>query len=88
MVQSFATVYAAAWTLTAVLALVTGRHLTVVSDGPEHPLLTSIFAGAVWPIVVLGLIEASIIGILESAHAFRRTAPTVAHETAEVVQLP
>jgi len=88
MVQSYAVAYAVAWTLTTVLTLATGRHLTMLSDGPAHPVLTSIFAGAVWPIVILGLIEASVLGVIESVQSYRRPSPTVPREAAEVVRLP
>ncbi len=88
MVQTYMAAYAAAWTLTTVVAIVSGRHLTMVSDGPAHPLLASLFAGAVWPILVLGLVEASLLIIVDCVQSVRRPSPAASRGAAEVVHFP
>ena len=51
-----------------------GRRLTHSEAPPDHPLLVSLAAGAVWPLLVVGLVE------LSSIVVFTRVQPTTASE--------
>lgn len=85
MVSAYVVAYAVMWTITTVATYLTGRRLTYAADRPDAPLMTSIFAGALWPIVLVGLVEAALVGCLQ---AIRRPEATVPWELADVVPLP
>ena len=51
-----------------------GRRLTDSEAPPDHPLLVSLAAGAVWPLLVVGLVE------LSSIIVFTRVQPKTASE--------
>lgn len=40
-------------------AYAAGRHLAEPGSPPVHPLMVSLAAGAVWPLLVVGLVELS-----------------------------
>jgi hypothetical protein len=85
MVSAYVVAYIVVWTVTAVATYLTGRRLSCAADGPDSPVLTSIFAGALWPIVLVGLVEAAMVGCLQ---AFRRTETTIPWELADIITLP
>jgi len=88
MVQSYVTAYVVAWTLTTLVAQLSGRRLTAFGDGVDHRLLTAIFAGALWPLLVLGVLEAGMVSTIGLVQASRRPSPAPAWETADIVSLP
>jgi hypothetical protein len=51
-----------------------GRRLMDSKAPPDHPLLVSLVAGAVWPVLVVGLVE------LSSIMVFTRVPPKTASE--------
>jgi hypothetical protein len=57
VIHTVAAVYSTAWLLTAVAFYVEGRRLRSDRTPPDHPLVMSILAGAVWPLMLLGLVE-------------------------------
>lgn len=87
MAASYAAAYAVAWTLTTVATHMAARRFTLIGDEPERTVLTSIFAGALWPIMIIGLLEAVMLGLVASLRAIRRPAPTFPAELADVVAL-
>lgn len=87
MAANYATAYAVVWTLTTLATHMTARRFTLIGDEPEHTVLTSIFAGALWPIMIIGLLEAGMLSLVASLRATRRPAPTFSEELADVVTL-
>ena len=85
MVSAYVTAYAVVWAVTTVATYLTGRRLSYTHDRPDNPAVTSVFAGALWPIVLVGLIEAGIVGCLQ---ATRRPDSAMSWEFAEIVTLP
>jgi len=85
MVSAYVAAYAVVWAVTTVATYLTGRRLSYSSDRPDSPVLTSIFAGALWPIVLVGLIEAAMVGCLQ---AIRRPETAIPWELADIITLP
>ncbi|TLH49352.1 hypothetical protein C1S80_26805 [Mycolicibacterium aubagnense] len=65
-----------------------GRRLSSDEQPPDHPLLTSILAGVLWPVVVAGLMEAFTITLMSGSHAWRDPAPVGPAYVATVAPLP
>lgn len=59
MVNMLIVIYLGGWLAAAFAAFAAGRRLTVRESPPCHPLLVSVAAGAVWPLLVVGLVELS-----------------------------
>ena len=52
-------IYLGGWLVFACAAYAAGRRLTEPESPPVHPLIVSLAAGAVWPLLVVGLVELS-----------------------------
>ena len=63
MVIMLIAIYLGGWLAVSFVAHAAGRRLTV-GESPDHPLLLSLAAGAVWPLLVVGLVELSSIMVL------------------------
>jgi hypothetical protein len=53
----FIAIYLGGWILTTVVAFAGGKHLRDRRSPPLHPLLVSMVAGAIWPLILLGVAE-------------------------------
>lgn len=69
MVDVLIFAYAIGWLLTSFGTYAAGRRLCVDCPRPDHPVVVSILAGAVWPFVLLGLIEVGALAVTEKAAA-------------------
>lgn len=76
MISTFVTVYLGAWLVTAVAVYVAGRLLADPHRPAENPLLVSLVAGAVWPLVLLGVVELSSVAVYSTAQSLR-TPPSI-----------
>jgi hypothetical protein len=59
MVIMLVAIYICGWLAVTFAAYAAGRRLTDGESPPGHPLLVSVAAGAVWPLLVVGLVELS-----------------------------
>jgi hypothetical protein len=59
MVSMLIVIYLCGGLAVTCAAYAAGRHLTDHESPPAHPLLVSLVAGAVWPLLVVGLVELS-----------------------------
>jgi hypothetical protein len=57
-------VYLSGWLSVSIAAYAAGRRLTDRESPAAHPLMVSVVAGAVWPLLVVGLVELSSIIVL------------------------
>jgi hypothetical protein len=66
MVGTLIVVYLACWMLASFAAYAVGRRLADRQTHPNQPLIVavSVAAGAVWPLLVVGLIELSSVMVL------------------------
>ncbi|WP_155927868.1 hypothetical protein [Mycolicibacterium sp. CBMA 234] len=87
MLHVYAATYAAAWAVVAVIAYLISRRWSSDGHRPNHRLLTSTLAGAVWPIILVGLLEAGTVTLLSNSHALREPAP-IAAGASNVAELP
>ncbi|MGB8402848.1 MAG: hypothetical protein WCE30_02095 [Mycobacterium sp.] len=88
MVSTYVAAYAAAWAVTALVTYLIARRLARVADRPDSTVLTSLLAGALWPIVIVGLVEAGMVGAIGCFQSDREPAPGVSWEVADIVTLP
>jgi hypothetical protein len=52
-------VYLSGWVLAAIGVYVAGRRFSDPRSPAPHPLWVSLFAGAIWPLLIVGLVEIS-----------------------------
>jgi hypothetical protein len=57
-------IYFAGWAVTGFAAYAAGRSLSHRSSPAVNPLVVSVAAGAVWPLLVIGLVELSSVMVL------------------------
>lgn len=69
MAEVLTVAYALGWLLTSLGVYAASRRLCVDCPRPDHPVVVSLLAGAVWPLVLLGLIEVGAIAVTEKAAA-------------------
>jgi hypothetical protein len=62
-------IYLGGWLAVTCAAYAAGRRLMDRESPPVHPLMVSLAAGAVWPLLVVGLVE------LSSIMVFTRVEP-------------
>jgi hypothetical protein len=74
MIIMLIVIYLGGWLAVACAAYAAGRRVMDSESPPDHPLLVSLAAGAVWPLLVLGLVE------LSSVIVFTRVQPKTASE--------
>lgn len=63
MIEGLLYVYLAGWVVTAVVLALTVRRLQDSRQPSPHPLLTSVAAGAAWPILAIGAAEMATVAI-------------------------
>ncbi len=59
MVDTLMAVYLIGWLPVTFAVYAGGRRVADRQSPPEHPLMVSFAAGAVWPLLVVGLVELS-----------------------------
>jgi Na+-transporting NADH:ubiquinone oxidoreductase subunit NqrE len=64
MVSMLLVIHLGGWLAVACAAYAASRHLADRESPPGHPLVVSLVAGAVWPLLVVGLVELSSIMVL------------------------
>jgi hypothetical protein len=66
MVGTLIAVYLIGWLLASIAAYVVGRRLSQRETPADHTMvgLVSVAAGAVWPLLVVGLVELSSVMVL------------------------
>jgi hypothetical protein len=64
MVAILIVIYLGGWLAVTCAAYAAGRRLTDRQSPPDHPLMVSVAAGVVWPLLVVGLVELSSIMVL------------------------
>ena len=70
MSMTWVWVYLAAWAVTTVITFIVSRHLGE-DTRPEHDIFAvSVLAGAVWPFLLLGIIELSSVAVYATAEAW------------------
>jgi hypothetical protein len=58
VISLFIAIYLGGWIiLTTLVAFAGGKHLRDRRSPPLHPLLVSMVAGAIWPLILLGVAE-------------------------------
>jgi hypothetical protein len=57
MVLAITVGYVAAWLVTTMVFLVEGRRLRGGQTPPAHPFVVGMLAGAIWPVLLLGVVE-------------------------------
>lgn len=88
MVHLYVEAYTAMWAVVTLTTYLVGRRLSSDEQPPDHPLLTGVLAGALWPVVVVGLLEAYTIALLSGSHAWRDPSPVEPTYLATVAPLP
>jgi hypothetical protein len=64
MIIMLTVIYLGGWLAVTGVAYATGRCLTDRESPPVHPLMVSLAAGVVWPLLLVGLVELSSIIVL------------------------
>ncbi len=88
MVHLYMEAYTAMWAVVSLATYLVGRRLSSDEQPPDHPLLTGVLAGALWPVVVVGLLEALTIALMSGSHAWRDPSPVEPAYLATVAPLP
>lgn len=63
MVSTYVTAYALAWAVATLIVFLASRHLMDRANPPEHRASISLAAGAVWPVLILGVFEAGLLAL-------------------------
>ncbi|MDR3659986.1 MAG: hypothetical protein P4L86_06195 [Mycobacterium sp.] len=71
MVHFYVAAYTSAWAVVALATYLLGRHWCTEEQPPHHRALTSALAGAMWPIMVVGLLEVGTVALMSGSHALR-----------------
>ena len=64
MVDTLLIVYFVGWVVAGFVAYAAGKRLSQRHSPPAHPVIVSVAAGAVWPLLVIGLVELSSVMML------------------------
>jgi hypothetical protein len=64
VVGTIIAIYFAGWIVTGFAAYAAGKRLSHRHSPAVHPLLVSVAAGAVWPLLLIGLVELSSVIVL------------------------
>lgn len=70
MVHLYVEAYTAIWAVVTLATYLLGRRFSD-DEQPDHQVLTSVLAGAMWPVVVVGLLEAFTVALMSGSHAWR-----------------
>jgi Na+/H+-translocating membrane pyrophosphatase len=57
-------IYLAGWVMASVALYAASRRFSDAQTPAEHPLRVSLIAGAVWPLLVVGLVELSSVVVI------------------------
>jgi hypothetical protein len=64
VVGTLTVIYFAGWLVTGFGAFAAGKRLSHRQSPAVHPLMVSVAAGAVWPLLLIGLVELSWVMVL------------------------
>jgi hypothetical protein len=64
MLNEFLVIYLAGWVIASVALYAASRRFSDPQWPAEHPLGVSLIAGAVWPLLVVGLVEMSSVVVI------------------------
>ena len=76
MLTLFTAIYLGGWILTTLVTFAEGKHLRDRSGPAPHSLLVSVVAGALWPLILLGV--ADIGAVVAYRKAYRGSRPGIA----------
>ncbi|WP_110320285.1 hypothetical protein [Mycolicibacterium moriokaense] len=60
-------IYLSGWVIGTIAAYTAARHLHDRCEPSPHPLCVSVLAGALWPLLLVGLVELSSVVMLTKA---------------------
>jgi hypothetical protein len=69
MVATLIIIYFVGWVLSSFAAYAAGKRLIDRQSPAVHPLMVSVVAGALWPLLVVGLVEMSSVMVLTKVPA-------------------
>jgi hypothetical protein len=69
MIETLVLGYLGGWILVTLAAYAAGRRLSDSRSPAPHPLAVSIVAGALWPLVLVGLVELSSVVVYSKVHS-------------------
>ena len=64
MVGTLLVIYFVGWVVTSCAAYAAGKRFTTRRSPAVHPVMVSVVAGAVWPLLIVGLVELSSVVML------------------------
>jgi hypothetical protein len=64
VVGTLIAIYFAGWAITSFAAYAAGKRLSEHHSPAVHPVIVIVAAGAVWPVLVIGLVELSSVVML------------------------
>ena len=62
-------IYLSGWLIGTIAAYTAARHLHDRCEPSPHPLCVSVVAGALWPLLLVGLVELSSVVMLTKAQS-------------------
>jgi hypothetical protein len=68
MLYEVIVIYLGGWVIAALALYAAGRRFAFELDPGPHPVVVSILAGAVWPLLIIGLAELSSIAVATKVH--------------------
>ena len=86
MVHLYVEAYTAIWAVVTLATYLLGRRFSN-DERPDHQALTSVLAGAMWPVVVVGVLEAFTVTLMSGSHSWRDPAPVKPAYVATVAPL-
>ena len=76
--EVLALAYSIGWVLTAIATCITSRRLRAKGSPPDRRLLVCLVAGAVWPVMLLGVVEIGVVAAAMKAARGRTSGQTTA----------
>jgi Na+/H+-translocating membrane pyrophosphatase len=64
MLNEFVVIYLAGWVIASMALYAASRRFSDAQTPAEHPLRVSLIAGAVWPLLVVGLVQMSSVVVI------------------------
>jgi hypothetical protein len=69
MVTMLLAIYLVGWLPVTFAAFAAGKRLTDRQSPPGHQMMVSVAAGAIWPLLVVGLVEMSSLLVFAKVHS-------------------
>jgi hypothetical protein len=70
-------IYLSGWLVGTLVAYTAARHLNDRCEPSPHPLYVSVVAGALWPLLLVGLVELSSLVVLTKAQSKVETGSSI-----------